>query len=309
MQDILDEIADLIPCQRYEQYLAVRCFFHADHNPSLLIYSKSYHCLSCEARGSTRSLLRYLRRGSLSLADVRIYRPTLWRTLSELDFDPEEIAIEAHKRLSLQPDLAYYLRRRRIDEETRRLMLGFLDGFYIFPVFDQYRNIVGIVARAGPVLQQSTGIRYLIPKGQDDTLLYSPDWRKVEQSRTLCLTFGLIDAIALNLCGFPAVTGTVAHNIGRDRVILDPIRRKRVYIIQDGDGRDRAVAEKVYQTLSPLAKIVMPSYPIGKDPADVLETQGKEALQALMTRATAQYDKYCFSIRERGEVQGGLGRS
>jgi len=51
------------------------------------------------------------------------------------------------------------------DHLIDELLLGYSDGWYIFPVKDEYGNIVTAVARAGKTLQKAKDLRYMLPNG------------------------------------------------------------------------------------------------------------------------------------------------
>lgn len=278
MDSKLEKIAELIPCTRYQNYLSARCIFHEDHNPSLLIYPDRYYCKSCDAHGLTKFLLQKLEGGSFHQGEDQIFHPALWHYLQ--DMDAESVCLDAHYYLKRHPDLGYYFRNRGIpDNFSEQLLLGFLDGYYIFPILDNHRNIVGIIARAGPVLEREKNIRYLIPPHQDLNLLYCPDWSLV--TTWAFVPFGIIDAISLTLAGFPAISGTVGHNLS---VEAFHNLRIRLIFLPDGDHRD----DKLATTLASAdwrGQIMFLEYPEGmKDCNDLLRMTGLETFKEMFSR-------------------------
>jgi hypothetical protein len=203
MNDLLDQISELIQCKRYSNYLACCCLFHDEQNPSMFIYADSYRCMSCGAHGKTSRLLQKLEGKSVKPSQ-RSLRPHLWSRMDE-EMDIEDIALEGHRRLAINPDLGYYLRQRGIWTLMDKLMYGYLEGWFTFPVLGEHREILGMVARAGSVAEQNYGIRYMTPPKQKP-MLYVPDWKMLMASEYICLTFGIVDAITLHLVGFPALS-------------------------------------------------------------------------------------------------------
>jgi hypothetical protein len=278
MDKKLERISELLPCTRYDHYLAVKCIFHEDRSPSLLIYPDRYYCKSCDAHGLTSYLLRRLEGGSFRQGDYETFHPSLWRNLDEVDV--ESIALDGYYYLKRHPDLGYYFRNRGIpDTVSAQLLLGFLDGYYIFPILDKFRNVQGVIARAGPVLQEAKGIRYIIPPRQNLDLLYCPDWSLVET--WAFVPFGIIDAISLSMAGFPAISGTVGHNLSREA-----FKGLRIHLIflPDGDHKDDRLA-------SDLAcddwrgQVLYLKYPDGmKDCNDLLRKVGLKEFKIMIDR-------------------------
>jgi hypothetical protein len=150
--------------------------------------------MSCGAHGKTTSLLAKLE-GRSARPSQKALRPQLWKYLNE-NIDIETLALEAHHRYKITPDVGYYFKQRGIFSEVDRLLLGYLDGWYTFPVLGEHREILGLVARAGYVAEQNYGIRYIVPP-QQLPMLYVPNWQLVNNSSYVFLTVGIIDAITL----------------------------------------------------------------------------------------------------------------
>lgn len=292
MDSKLEKIRDLIPCQTYDHYLSAICCFHEDKHPSLMIYPDRYYCKSCRASGTTSRLLRFLETGNFHTTEFEVYHPQLWRKLG--DFDPEDIALEAHDYLRKHWDIAYYLKERGIDIEFTRLMIGYLDGYYIFPILGGNHEILGLIARAGPVLQEQTGTRYMIPPGQDLNLLYCPDWDKVQSENYVLAPFGIIDAISLGILDYPVISGTIGHKLNIDSFQR---LRKKIIILPDGDHWDDAPARKLAASLDWRGRVVNLDYPEGtKDCNEVLNKFGVSTLKEMIDSAL-QAINFKFSIR------------
>ena len=284
MDDKLEKIRELIPCQTYDHYLAAKCCFHDDKNPSLMVYPDRYYCKSCGASGTTSRLLRFLETGNFHSSEFEIYHPQLWKKLG--DFDPEDVVFEAHDFLKKHWDITYYLKDRRIDTEFVHLMIGYLDGYYIFPIFGGNHEVLGLVARAGPVLQEQTGTRYMIPPNQDLNLLYCPDWDKVQSESYVLVPFGVIDAVSLGILDYPVVSGTVGHNLTAETF---QHLRKKIIFLPDGDHWDDAPARKLASALDWRGRVAFLHYPEGtKDCNEVLIKHGPGALIKMIESAVSE---------------------
>jgi hypothetical protein len=293
MDDILEQIADLIPgCHRYSNYLSCCCLFHDEHHPSMFIYSDWYKCSSCGAYGKTASLLAKLE-GKPVRTSQKSFHPHLWNYLDE-DVDVESLAITAHHRYELNPDVGYYFKQRGIASEAKRLLFGYLDGWYTFPVLGEHHEIQGLVARAGHVAEQNYGVRYVVPPKQAP-MLYVPDWNLVAESPYVFLTLGIIDAISVSLAGFPAVSGTAGHFLPVE--MFDKMR-KLIYILPDGDGKDFKVSRKLATELGWRGKIAELPYPDGtKDCNDIMTRKSVGDLGEILQNVIQKNTNHIFVIR------------
>lgn len=279
MDKLLSEIRDLVNGNVYGDYISAICVFHKDSTPSMLVNEKYYNCLACGANGKTKDLLNYLKKNPVE--KVRLQSPKFWSKLRDMDFD--EISWTAYDNLKKNSSNQYYLEERKINEMRSQLRIGFIDGFYTFPVFNADRDVIGMVARAGKVMQKAYNLRYLAPNRElQPTLLYCPNWQRVLSARKIFLVFGIIDAISAEICGIPAVTGTLGHNIP---VELFSGLRKPIFIVEDGDGKDHRQAIELQRKLGWRAKIIRLPYPEDcKDLNDILKIHGRERLQSILDK-------------------------
>lgn len=280
MSNLLDEIIDRLPnSHRYEGYISALCIFHQDTIPSLLIYPDHYYCLACGAKGRTTHLLAELE-GHIILPSIKSLNPHLWNYLSE-DFDIEDVVIEAQHRLQQNPDNLFYLThdRKLSSKILKELGVGYLDGFFIFPIVGEHREVQGIVARAGSVTQELFNVRYLVPPHQP-ALLYFSNRELVNRSNTIYVTFGILDAITLSMLDLPAISGTLGHNIP---VELFKDIRKQLVFLPDGDRADDKTVSKIVSQLGWRGKILKLDYPNDcKDVNEVFCRYGENELRSLI---------------------------
>ena len=193
---ILYEINEAVYDSRlYNNYVLMRCVFHDDHSPSLLVYPDKYKCLSCGAFGKTKDLLLQLQSYSIIPKPQRqsFVRNPFTRWLKEKKLFPT-LKI-AYQYLRDFPQQGSYLYKRKITKDMiSKLKLGYSEGYYTIPITDTVGKPVGALARAGESIENA---RYFIPKDQDSNLLYVPDWQAVRDAKEVYLTFGVFDALAI----------------------------------------------------------------------------------------------------------------
>jgi DNA primase len=269
----LDKIADVIGGKRYEGYVAACCPFHQDKHPSFFIYEDTYYCKSCNVHGRTDELLDKIKGKHIEKVRHDFHSPW-YRWLKDRELSP--FCLLAHHNL-LQFSLGCYLKKRKIESAIEPLMLGWMDGYYIVPIFSPEQRIIGAIARCGEANEEATGGRYFTPCNQEP-MLYVPSWRRVEKSQQIFLVFGIIDAIILFILGLPVVTGSTGKTINAE--LLDGLRKEIIIIPDLGEEED---ALMLSARLGWRGKVKQFSYPFEcKDPADVYTKIGQSALEGLI---------------------------
>jgi DNA primase len=283
LEDVADYLEDYKP---YTGYSMSICPFHDDHNPSMSIGEGGYKCKSCGAKGSLEKLYEHVS-GRLVIHEKKTWNPSalIWDKWKDRFGSIPQIAKVAHNNLKQSPELAHYLEVRKIDSEIKKLYLGYLDGWYLFPIRNEYDEIGGVVARASPTIQTKQ-VRYSVSKNCP-VKLYVPNWRSVLRADELYIPFGTVDAVTLQMCGYASLTGISgqelnASNLGRFR--------KRIWIIPDR-GEERKALELQTQ-LGWRGQCLFLDYPDGmKDPNQVFVEYGKEKLEELIL---CQKEKFIY---------------
>jgi hypothetical protein len=276
-QDILDEIIEFLPGSKlYSHYVAAVCLWHKDTQPSLFIYPDTYKCSACGAFGSTQKLLNNLKNRGISGAGVvqlttKRYNP-FHKWLSEVslaDFLKASYRLQADN-----PHWCTYLDERKIDAKCRRTFkIGIRDSFYLLPVIDSSKNVIGAVARSG---KHATGSRYYIPKDQNPSIVYNSDNFHRLQGK-LFLTFGMFDAISVYLCGYRCLSTTTGKQL--DASALDSFRERIYFFPDDGEYMN---AKAITRRLGWRGAVIKVDYPSeSKDPNDLLRFH-PETLQEIL---------------------------
>jgi hypothetical protein len=271
-----EQVKDLLGnCQSYEKYAAAICPFHEDQKPSLLVFKDGwFKCQACGQTGDFDKLYRKLLGwdASKSFKEVTSFHgPRLPRSLAEL----EVVVGESHDSLLQFDQFQWYLRRRGVENRIESCRLGWLNGWYVIPIYDKYRQLQGAMLRANAAIQASTGQRFSHPQGQKN-MMYCPDWRLLETRKSVAVVFGMFDALALSDLRFAVVTATNG-DLGFDPSWLDSVR-KPIYVIPDKGGEHAAI--NLASKLGWRGKVKYLDYPDDiKDPDGYLETERRELLQ------------------------------
>ena len=270
-------------------YFSALCPFHADTRPSILVYPDYFECKACGARGKLRQLERQISRLPTVVSVPHLRGLPCWSRWYLQQGGWEELVDFAHRNLLTYPAPQSYLERRGIKEHIKEGHFGYIDGWYVFPVYDPSGRLVDIVLRAGP---SKTGSKYVLkPREPGESFhLYSPDWKRVQQEPCIYIPFGILDAWALHSIGLATATGTTGKSI--PATMLNQYR-KMIYIIPDKNERDNMESTDAYELAQELdwrGHVLMLKYPDdAKDPNDIKTKYGKEILLELIQQAQEMF--------------------
>lgn len=227
----LDDVSDYLEQpHRYSNYIMACCCFHDDRSPSMYVSESGYHCKSCDARGSLVKLYNHIS-GRTIQETKKVYNPSafIWDRWIEKYGSVLDTCRVAHVQLSDRLELGEYLYKRGLTPYQISMgALGFLGGYYIFPIKDMDGKIQGAVARASPTIQSKDN-RYSASKNCP-VKLYVPDWQSVLDAKEIYVCFGTLDAWSLQMAGYPALTGISGQQFQAE--YLDQFR-KTIYIVAD----------------------------------------------------------------------------
>lgn len=228
MTDILNDIAAKLDGVRvYDTYLASLCPFHTENRPSFIVHERFYECLSCNAKGTTKSLLKHLSGEPDKVSIHSDFRNPFTKWLKSQSLG--EILKTAWQNNKRRPSI--YLKNRGIpDKKQIELGLGLLDDWITFPIRNNEGKITGAVARVNE--GNLSPSKYVVPAGQDPNLIYVPDWKI--KSRYVYCCFGIIDAISMCLNNVFTFSTTSGKRLG-DISVLDSFRTRIIFLPDRGE--------------------------------------------------------------------------
>lgn len=275
MSKSLDDIRGITEYKEFGHYVMLRCPFHdPDYNPSLMVSEKRYICYSCGERGSLDKLHSVI---TGVPEDKRVIMPSgAGKIFPDYEFldSLDDFCYDAYKRLLSNSIYQVYLKRRGIESAINTLKLGYADGWYTIPMYDQHGDFQGAVARAGKDKQLSLNKRFTQPHGQHG-MLYVPSWNRVKEHDRVYVTYGPIDAISLWVLGYASASPSSGKDSTKPEW-FDDIRKKIVFVPDEGEYD---TAMKHASKLGWRGKVLNLNYPVGiKDPNDFLQLNEEEYL-------------------------------
>ncbi len=274
---LYDQLQEKLGGRPYNGYFSACCPFphngRLEEHPSFFVYKddEKFFCSSCRKSGTHVYLNKYLGGRSLIVRKAQNVVLPRWREWEEKYGDLAGIAKHGHLSLKRYPDWNFYFKQRKIEPFVEPGLLGYLDGWATFPVFDQEHKIQNIVVRH----TKNSGTRYAI-KAMDDKkpLLYVPSWKRVMASETVYVVYGVIDAISLELVGLPVVTGITGKSLSAE--LLKPLGKRFIIVPDEGEERD---AHLLANSLGWRGKVKCLHYGEGmKDPDSIRTHLGNEYL-------------------------------
>lgn len=277
---LYEQLLEKMDGHQYSNYFTCCCIFHQDSSPSLFVYEDGwYRCAACGAKGRLEYLAKKLGHHQFSVTQSQSKVQVLpqWRRWVQQWDSLEGIVEHAHYSLTKFHAIDKYLKRRKIYEYVTKGKLGVLDGYLVIPIFSSDSRIVDVVVRR---LSASSSTRYVVQPilHSDKRPLFVPNWQRLEQAENIYCVFGMLDAISLELCGLPVVTGITGKAVPVEQ--LQELH-KRIVIVPDLGEEDDA--HKIANKLGWRGRVKELKYPDGcKDPNDVFMFQGKEELVSLL---------------------------
>lgn len=282
----LDEVSEyLTQFKKYDGYGMCICPFHDDNSPSLQVSNKGYFCKTCQAKGTLLKLYNKVSNQPVQ-AKEKVYNPSawIWKKWEEKFGDIKSICKIAHANL-VQNKFDGYLRERGLD--TVSIVggrLGFLDGYFIFPIIDEFGDIQGATARASKSIQTKNN-RYTTSYNCP-IKLYVPSWTRLLEAEEIYLCYGIFDAWSLYLAGYASITGISGQDLNAKNLARF---RKPIYIIPD--RKEERAGLHLQSSLEWRGKLlILPwqDYNV-KDPNDLHTKQGIETLQNLIEKSKEKY--------------------
>lgn len=218
----------------YPDYLLLRCPFHGDRKPSLIVNARGwFNCLACGATGTHRDLEARLTLGGV----YQIVQPARGLTPLLPKYEDTEWVNEflkiSYGQAKLYPYMMDYMLTDRgisayVLNENR---VGIYENWFVIPT-----NHDGAVLRSIPSFEKETSLRFIHLIGQPNSM-YRPMNGKLRVDPALFVVFGMIDALYLASLAYEVVTPT-AGVLSFDPAWLDDERRT-IFILPD-EGEEEA---------------------------------------------------------------------
>jgi hypothetical protein len=281
LEDLADKLENV---QWHGEYFAASCAFHSpDVRPSMMVYRDGYNCMGCGSHGPIERLALKLNSTNRFIVQVKQTGRVLpsWYNWLRMFGTWENLVDDAHNTVLSNSQYRTFFRNRGIYDFVQHCRLGYIDGWYTFPVYDDKKNLLTIILRAGK--SKNTDAKYVLrpqTSKDDHPKLYVPaiDWYGADYYKDLYVPFGIIDAITLRKIGLQSATGTTGKAINPS--LFDEFRAP-IWIIPD-KGEDMA-ANALYSSLGWRGRVLKLDYPDGcKDSNDVLLMYGEEYLSHLI---------------------------
>lgn len=223
--------------RQYSNYFSAYCPFEEHKSPALLVHDDGlFVCLSCGRKGTHKQLDKKIGSHFLPQKNNTVSRVLpQWRKWEEKYDDLAGIVHYAHQSLLKHEQFQKYLKERKIYEFTNDGRLGYLDGWLTFPVYDCGLNLLDIVVRS---TNSHSDTRYVVHPNSSSNLrpIYCPSWKKVNESSTVYVVYGIIDSISLYLAGLPTVTGVTGKSLSPE--LLLPLHKRFIIVPDDGEDRE-----------------------------------------------------------------------
>lgn len=201
-----DVISRLDKVQSYSNYSIAVCVFHADNDPSMMVFKDGwFRCLGCGRVGKWNQIWDKVngRRVIVTPEPKTSFRPPV------LGEGLEETCYQAHLDILQFPSFQWYIEQRGIQDRIETNEIGYWQGWYTFPVRDEEGKFKTAVLRAAPHVQEVSGLRYWC---KSVPVPYVPDWRLLNNAKSIFVVYGIMDALTLSSLRFPVITSTAGNN-------------------------------------------------------------------------------------------------
>jgi hypothetical protein len=287
---LYEDIKELVENDPYSGYFSMMCPWDEHATPALLVHEdldkpeeeRTCHCLSCGKTWRHTTLWKKLTGNTVAvIPGARKSQKFLpnWKRWEERYGSIENLVQKAHNNVTIFPNThAWYLVKRQLMPVYKLAKLGYLDEWLLFPIFDPQGKVLDVIAR-----DTKGRSKYVIHANDEDTpLLYVPNWDRVMSSKTIYIVYGLIDALALEMCEIPCITGSTGQSLSEKRLI----QLNKKYVIIPDRGEENA-ARKLSKSLGNFTRVLrLPWSELGecKDCDDVRMKYSLDYLKNLLTK-------------------------
>lgn len=171
-----------------------------------------------------------------------------------------------------------------------------LGGRLIIPVIDQFNNVVAFDGRRIDDVKEQKYINTretaVFSKGK--TLFNINNLKKVKNEKGLTdviIVEGHLDVVTVSQAGFPNVVASMGTSLTKDQARMLKRYTEKVYISYDGDFAGQKATVRGLEILRDEGlEVKIVSLPDGKDPDDVIKTEGADGYRNYIARAMPLID-------------------
>lgn len=171
-----------------------------------------------------------------------------------------------------------------------------LGGRLIIPVIDQFNNVVAFDGRRIDDVKEQKYINTretaVFSKGK--TLFNINNLKKVKNEKGLTdviIVEGHLDVVTVSQAGFPNVVASMGTSLTKDQARILKRYTEKVYISYDGDFAGQKATVRGLEILRDEGlEVKIVSLPDGKDPDDVIKTEGADGYRNYIARAMPLID-------------------
>ena len=280
-EDIIERLENV---SVYDGYIYSSCPSpqHTDNSPSFCVWededkpegSGRFRCSGCDFKGSHAYLYKFLTGSSAKISVSTKHKQKFlpnWGRWEERFGTIEELVQYAHENVYRFPNMDWYIKKRKLESVYERCKLGYFSEWLFLPIFDPQGKVVDVIVR-----DTKGRSKYVIhPNDEETPLLYVPSWKRVMESKTIFIVYGLIDALALEMCGLPAISGSTGKSLSSKRLIQ---LNKKYAIIPDKD--EDGAARQLAKSLGNFTRIIrLPYEDEVKDPDSFRMKYGLDELK------------------------------
>lgn len=257
IREILDKIG--INSIRYKNIgneILCYCPFHDDkHAGSFFISSKTgqYICFVCNAKGGIKSLVSKLGKSKLVIfSGGKRYLPRI----SFDQFDKLEHAI---------PKGSFFENRGITEDEIIKWNIRFSGSSYVFPVYDKYGKLVGVVNRNFDGFEP----KYVNSVGFDRKgYLYGENFARVK-SRGIIVVEGITDCISMHRFGYSNTVSTMGTMVTINQIMRMNMLSNSITILFDNDDAGKEATLSLGKRLD--GEVFVPRFEIEEDKINYID--------------------------------------
>jgi DNA primase len=195
------------------------------------------------------------------------------------------------------------------DEELREAFLcgksertgkyfDYFRGRLIFPIIDNFGNVVGFGGRA---TDDESKPKYLntsdTPVFKKSRNLFAMNFARSCCEEYIILCEGYMDVIAVNIAGFPNAVATLGTALTPDQARIMAKYTKKVVISYDSDEAGQAAAKRAIPLLEEAGlEVSVLKMRDAKDPDEYIKKFGADKFRALIEGSRSKFDFLCDGV-------------